>query len=141
MSKLRDTATGDLLSGLRRSSTSAEALAQGATLLWKESSLMPRRAMPTSIPPDSDVFCAGLNEAKGLSNLSAPAYAVRYPRIASVSRLLSLSEVSTHQRRTSLQFKLGEFTLRQCGKIEHHKFRSFCWRCRNLSGLTMISTS
>jgi hypothetical protein len=33
MSKLRDTATGDLLSGLRRSSTSAETLAEGATLL------------------------------------------------------------------------------------------------------------
>jgi alkylated DNA repair protein (DNA oxidative demethylase) len=33
MNKLRDTATGDLLSGLRRSSISAEALAQGATLL------------------------------------------------------------------------------------------------------------
>jgi alkylated DNA repair protein (DNA oxidative demethylase) len=33
MSKLRDTATGGLLSGLRRSSTSAEALAEGATLL------------------------------------------------------------------------------------------------------------
>jgi alkylated DNA repair protein (DNA oxidative demethylase) len=33
MSKLRDTATGNLLSGLRCSSTSAEALAQGATLL------------------------------------------------------------------------------------------------------------
>jgi DNA oxidative demethylase len=33
MNTLRNTATGDLLSGLRRSSTSAEALAQGATLL------------------------------------------------------------------------------------------------------------
>jgi DNA oxidative demethylase len=33
MSKPRDTATGDLLSGLRRSSTRTEALAEGATLL------------------------------------------------------------------------------------------------------------
>ena len=33
MRKLRDTATGDLLSGFRCSSTSAEALAEGATLL------------------------------------------------------------------------------------------------------------
>ena len=33
MKKLRDTTAGDLLSGFRRSSTSAEALAQGATLL------------------------------------------------------------------------------------------------------------
>ena len=45
------------------------------------------------------------------------------------------------QMTADLQFKWGEFALRQCGKIEHHKFRSFCLRCRNLSGLTMISTS